>query len=551
MKDKVLISAPVTKVEKTKDGGREVYGFVTLERKDKQGEIADFEGTVKAFQKWSDEIAKRTEGKNLGNVRLMHQPVAIGKTISWQPTETVIDGKTYKGIFVGAYIPPSKKEIIKDIDEGILNSFSIGGRYAKRWYDDKEQAFRYIPELSEYSLVDNPAVPGADIMQVISKLNLSSLKGGESMNLEKKDGVTNAHKTPPKGYPQSKEEYGDPDNYKYPIDKQHIKAAVVYFNHEGEKKKGGYTDEQWTRIGRRIASAASRLEGGKYEYKDGKIITPNKKEKEGEKKVKAEDIEKAAQAAGLTLEQVQTFLKALTPIDEPPATIDVKEVDGDGDDDKNEEFPNEPKDDDKIDIEGGMKDVKDAEDEVRVTEKKDKDDLAKIGKALSAKRTIHLKHAINHIHAAMTGADYGPEEHLKVENGEEGTNTGEEAPDVEAEKVFADTLSKYMEGLMNNKIEALVKAMPKNDELLKKFETLEKMVKEIHDTPQPIAPVLNGGSPNILNAFKWTSNVDMTNMEEQALENLFKTTNDTLVKDRISQELALRRAKGIFKGGNK
>jgi hypothetical protein len=549
MEDKVLISAPFTKVEKTEDGGREVYGFVILERKDKQGEIADFEGTVKAFQKWSDEIAKRTEGKNLGNVRLMHQPVTIGKTISWQPTETVIDGKTYKGIFVGAYIPPSKKEIIKDIDEGILNSFSIGGRYAKRWYDDKEQAFRYIPELSEYSLVDNPAVPGADIMQVISKLDISSLKGGEPMSLEKKDGVTNAHKSPPKGYPQSKEDYGDPDNYKYPIDKEHIKAAVVYFNHGGAKEKGGYTDEQWSRIGRRIASAASRLEGGKYEYKDGKIITPSKKEKEGEKNVKAEDIEKAAQAAGLTLEQVQIFLKALTPIDEPPAPIDVKEVDGDGDDDKNEEFPNEPNGEDKIDIEGGMKNVKDAEDKVGVTEKNAKDDLTKIGKALSAKRTIHLKHAINHIHAAMTGADYGPEEHLKVENGEEGTNTGEEAPNVETEKIFFNILNKVME----NKIGTLAKSMskPNNDELLKKFETLEKMVKEIHDTPQPIAPVLNGGSPDILNVFKWTSNVDMSNMEEQVLENLFKTTNDTLVKDRISQELALRRAKGIFKGGNK
>ena len=172
--DKVYISAPFAKVNTTEDGGREVWGFATLEVVDKSGEIVDFDGTVDAFQKWSDGVSKRTGGKNLGNVRLMHQPITAGKTIHWEPSETTIDKEdgtqeVVKAIWVGAYVPPTKEDVIKDIDEGILSAFSIGGNYAKRWWDATSKAFRYVPDLSEYSFVDNPCVPGADFVNVINK----------------------------------------------------------------------------------------------------------------------------------------------------------------------------------------------------------------------------------------------------------------------------------------------------------------------------------------------------------------------------------------------
>jgi hypothetical protein len=80
------------------------------------------------------------------------------------------------------------------------------------------------------------------------------------------------HLTPPEGYPDDPEQYGDPVNYAYPIDKDHIRAAVAYFNHEGQREAGGYTPEEWAIIGKRIAAAASRLLGGKYEYKNGKVV---------------------------------------------------------------------------------------------------------------------------------------------------------------------------------------------------------------------------------------------------------------------------------------
>lgn len=91
------------------------------------------------------------------------------------------------------------------------------------------------------------------------------------------------HLTPPKGYPEDPEDYGDPVNYAYPIDEEHIRPAVAYFNHDGMREKGGYTEEEWAIIGRRIAQAANRLLGDGYRYEDGKIVTPSSEEKDTRK----------------------------------------------------------------------------------------------------------------------------------------------------------------------------------------------------------------------------------------------------------------------------
>lgn len=86
-----------------------------------------------------------------------------------------------------------------------------------------------------------------------------------------KDGK--GHLDPPKGKPTDPDQYADPVNYAYPIDSEHIQAAVSYFNHDGQREAGGYTSEEWAKIGKRIASAA----GDGYSYQNGKIETPNNK----------------------------------------------------------------------------------------------------------------------------------------------------------------------------------------------------------------------------------------------------------------------------------
>jgi len=83
--------------------------------------------------------------------------------------------------------------------------------------------------------------------------------------------ITNAHKTAPAGKPANRDLYADPDNYKYPIDKRHVKAAVRFYNQSGMRFKGGYSDAQWAEIGKRIASAANRLIGSGHTFADGKI----------------------------------------------------------------------------------------------------------------------------------------------------------------------------------------------------------------------------------------------------------------------------------------
>jgi len=56
-------------LSKIDEARHEVWGVATAEVVDKEGEIFDYESSKPFFQSWSDEIAKATDGKSLGNVR--------------------------------------------------------------------------------------------------------------------------------------------------------------------------------------------------------------------------------------------------------------------------------------------------------------------------------------------------------------------------------------------------------------------------------------------------------------------------------------------------
>jgi hypothetical protein len=94
---------------------------------------------------------------------------------------------------------------------------------------------------------------------------------------EKKDG----HRTPPEGYPSDREQYADPVNYKYPLNGAHARDAIDYYNRPGERDEGEYTTEEWAKIGRRIVDACNRQDGGGYEIKDGRILTPDDRKRKG------------------------------------------------------------------------------------------------------------------------------------------------------------------------------------------------------------------------------------------------------------------------------
>jgi len=69
--------------------------------------------------------------------------------------------------------------------------------------------------------------------------------------------VSQAHRTPPKGYPKERSAYADPNNYKYPIDSErHVRAALAYFSRPKNRK--GYTDAEAKAIFGRILKAAKK-----------------------------------------------------------------------------------------------------------------------------------------------------------------------------------------------------------------------------------------------------------------------------------------------------
>lgn len=134
----------------------EVWGVATAEVVDKEGEIFDYESSKPYFQIWSDEIAKATAGKSLGNVREMHVASAVGKLVAISFDDDL------KQINVGARIVDTiawQKCLL-----GVYTGFSIGGAYVNSWKDGDFVRFTANPV--EISVVDNPCVPGAHFTAV-------------------------------------------------------------------------------------------------------------------------------------------------------------------------------------------------------------------------------------------------------------------------------------------------------------------------------------------------------------------------------------------------
>lgn len=140
---------PITKVDAAQ---RLVYGIATAEITDRSGEICDYETTKPFYEKWSEEIAKSTGGKSLGNLRAMHGSIAAGKITALQFNDA------RKQIEVCAKIVDDAEWL--KVREGVYTGFSQGGAYVRRWTDADGQT-RYTAQPLEISLVDLPCLPQA------------------------------------------------------------------------------------------------------------------------------------------------------------------------------------------------------------------------------------------------------------------------------------------------------------------------------------------------------------------------------------------------------
>ncbi len=167
--DNVRLSMPFSKVDQER---RIVSGFATLDNVDKQADIVTTDASMKAFQKFR------------GNIREMHQPISVGKMVGFKQ-EKYFDPETkkfYSGVYVSAYISKGAQDTWEKVLDGTLSGFSIGGRMNK-WddaFDEKmEKSIRIIKDydLTELSLVDNPANQFANILSIEKVDGVDMVKG--------------------------------------------------------------------------------------------------------------------------------------------------------------------------------------------------------------------------------------------------------------------------------------------------------------------------------------------------------------------------------------
>jgi hypothetical protein len=156
------LSVPFTKVNRE---SRTVSGFATLDNVDQTGDVVTAEASLKAFENFR------------GNLREMHQSIAVGKVVSFKP-ETYYDQKSqafYNGVYVTSYISKGAQDTWEKVLDGTLSGFSIGGKIKE---SDNEvnkatgEAVRFIKDydLVELSIVDSPANELCNIFS-IEKVN--------------------------------------------------------------------------------------------------------------------------------------------------------------------------------------------------------------------------------------------------------------------------------------------------------------------------------------------------------------------------------------------
>jgi len=171
IKDQVLF-IPIQKVDMVK---REVWGRGAHEILDGADEIMDYASSKPLFQKWSEDAYRRSGGKSKGNLRAMHKTIAAGKLID------INFNDQDKAIDIGAFV--ADDEEWGKVMQGVYTGFSVGGSYAKRWFDPGG-GIRYTAKPSEISLVDAPCIQTA-VFQLIKEDGTTELRKFAGATVEK------------------------------------------------------------------------------------------------------------------------------------------------------------------------------------------------------------------------------------------------------------------------------------------------------------------------------------------------------------------------------
>jgi hypothetical protein len=165
--NRVRLSMPLSKVDTER---RLVSGFASLDNVDSHDDIVLAEASAKAFSRFR------------GNIREMHQPIAVGKMVDFKEDEfyDTKSQKFYHGVFATVYVSKGAQDTWEKVLDGTLSGFSIGGEILEsdtEFSKDAGKPIRFIKdyELIELSLVDNPANQLANIFSI------EKVAGGQEM----------------------------------------------------------------------------------------------------------------------------------------------------------------------------------------------------------------------------------------------------------------------------------------------------------------------------------------------------------------------------------
>lgn len=144
---------PLVKIDEAQ---RIVFGKVTAEAPDRDGEICHYVTTAPGYKAMNEEFSKATDGKSIAPLREMHtlSAVGVGKSIVFDDSN--------KAILMGFKVVDDNAW--KKVQEGVYTGFSQGGDYAKKWqgaWTDGKTYTWYTAVPGEVSLVDNPCLESA------------------------------------------------------------------------------------------------------------------------------------------------------------------------------------------------------------------------------------------------------------------------------------------------------------------------------------------------------------------------------------------------------
>jgi hypothetical protein len=157
-----MITLPLAKVDVER---RLIIARAAAEEPDRSGEVMDWATAKPEFERWSRSFELATshlgpDAMSKGNIRLQHDPKrVVGKVV-----ELKLDDDARAADVVCKVVDDQAWRLCQ---EGCITGLSIGGSYGNKWTDAATGLKKYTPKITEISLVDNPCIPSARIVELV------------------------------------------------------------------------------------------------------------------------------------------------------------------------------------------------------------------------------------------------------------------------------------------------------------------------------------------------------------------------------------------------